>query len=44
MKNCWEHDPKLRPTFSKLVDEIGNELEKMSEYLYVDTFNYEEEI
>ena len=38
LKNCWEYNPVLRPTFSNLVENIGKELEMMSDYLYVSTF------
>ena len=39
MNTCWEHNPKLRPSFSKLVDNIGSELEKMADYIIdVNTF------
>ena len=41
MKHCWEHDPELRPSFSELVKDIGSELEGMSEYLCISTFNSE---
>lgn len=44
MKRCWEKDPKLRPGFSELVKYVGNELEGMSEYMYVSTFTPEEAI
>ena len=43
MKNCWEYNPVLRPTFSNLVENIGKELELMSDYLYVSTFSDEQE-
>ena len=29
MKNCWEKEPKDRPTFSQLADEIEKQIESV---------------
>ena len=38
MNRCWDKDPVVRPSFSDLVTDINKELESMTEYLNVGTF------
>ena len=37
MIKCWEDNPKLRPTFSKLVGNINRIMESMAGYLDIST-------
>ena len=43
MLQCWEFEPKMRPTFSSIVDTLSHFLEGMVEYMDISAFAYRSE-
>ena len=41
MLDCWQAQPKDRPSFSELVSNLSSLLEPLADYLCVGTFKHE---